>query len=155
MLSDPGGGIAPWNVQRFTLGKRESGFVVSGGGTHQSSPLVFYHFHGIRFLDNGLVDLGAYDLRFKYVRELYQIYLRNIAALGLRLSSQFGFHQPVESYSRQKRIWKPFYTLVRRLFGVYNVYSLPNFIQHGPTHQSQNIYRPSRQPDRDRKSHSL
>jgi hypothetical protein len=52
VLRHPGGGLAPWNIDRHTL-RREDGRVLVDG-----EPLVFFHFHRVRMR----VD-GGYDWR--------------------------------------------------------------------------------------------
>ena len=79
MLQHKGAGLAPWNVENYSL-NLESGQVLV-----DSQPLVFFHFHGFKQIGRLLCDplLASYgvhaDALLKryiytpYVRELYQI----------------------------------------------------------------------------------
>lgn len=83
VLKHPGGGVAPWNVQQYSIQKKNSQFFISDRKSGMDLPLVFYHFHGLKFysdqtveccgslyeLDSGVKDL----LYFPYIRELLQI----------------------------------------------------------------------------------
>jgi SAM-dependent methyltransferase len=44
VLEHPGGGLAPWNVGRYELGRRNGDVFVDG------RPLIFYHYHSLRLL---------------------------------------------------------------------------------------------------------
>jgi hypothetical protein len=59
VLKNPGGGVAPWNVQQYDL-------------TQKKCELVFYHFHNVKFLQDNKVDLGYYRLRKKDLAILYK-----------------------------------------------------------------------------------
>jgi hypothetical protein len=53
VLRHPGGGLAPWNLDRHTL-SRENGRVLVDG-----EPLVFFHFHRVRMRRDGGYDWRA------------------------------------------------------------------------------------------------
>ncbi len=79
-LQHLGGGIAPWNVQQYEF--EGSGLRVQGKvkGSGKMFDAVFYHFHALKFYDEGIVSLsdegyeisdGVIDLFYKpYVKEL-------------------------------------------------------------------------------------
>ena len=50
VLENLGGGVAPWNIQQYKF--EEKPF-----------ELVFYHFHGFKFLENNRVELNHYKFR--------------------------------------------------------------------------------------------
>ncbi len=45
VLAHPGGGVAPWNVDQFTVGEEGGRVYVAPG-----QPLLFYHFHSLKML---------------------------------------------------------------------------------------------------------
>ena len=53
VLRHPGGGLAPWNIDRHAL-RRENGQVLVDG-----EPLVFFHFHRVRMRLDGRYDWRA------------------------------------------------------------------------------------------------
>jgi hypothetical protein len=83
VLKHPGGGVAPWNVQQFEFSRSNDRIYLMRKGDDTSYPVVFFHFHGLKFYTNGFVSFcGAiYELTntvnevfyIPYVKELLQI----------------------------------------------------------------------------------
>lgn len=64
VLEHPGGGLAPWNVERYELARRNGSVLVD------DRELVFYHYHSLR-LYRGVTKLAAAGLlsdAFRYTR---------------------------------------------------------------------------------------
>jgi SAM-dependent methyltransferase len=64
VLEHPGGGLAPWNVERYDLARRNGSVLVD------DRELVFYHYHSLR-LYRGITKLRATGLlsdAFRYTR---------------------------------------------------------------------------------------
>ncbi|HEY5772579.1 MAG TPA: hypothetical protein VIS75_08120 [Chitinophagaceae bacterium] len=83
ILEHPGGGVAPWNVQQFEFTRNEDKIFLKRKGEQMNYPVVFFHFHGLKFYTNRFVSFcGAiYELNravneifyFPYVKILLQI----------------------------------------------------------------------------------
>jgi len=58
ILNHPEWTLAPWNADRFPYGNG-----------------IFFHFHGLRLIDNGYVNLGDYPLPKVLIRNLYIPYI--------------------------------------------------------------------------------
>lgn len=71
VLQHLGGGVAPWNVQQYRID--EGPFV-------NDIPVVFYHFHALRWLAEHTFDLSTYFLSDKAVQYLYMPYLDALQA---------------------------------------------------------------------------
>lgn len=74
VLLNPGAGIAPWNHEQYRLSRNP------GDGTVlvDDSPLIFYHFSALKFVNPDLifpVEPGNYDLPSMVLRECYLPYL--------------------------------------------------------------------------------
>jgi hypothetical protein len=54
VLRHPGGGLAPWNLDRHTLSRADGQVLVDG------EPLVFFHFHRVRMRVDGGYDWRAH-----------------------------------------------------------------------------------------------
>ncbi|MCX6897029.1 MAG: glycosyl transferase [Verrucomicrobia bacterium] len=68
-LHHPGGGLAPWNIQQYTFENIFEGKELKA--TAGFLP-VFYHFHGIRFYDNGKIIYAPNTYRIsKQVRRIF------------------------------------------------------------------------------------
>ena len=83
VLRHYGGGVAPWNVQQYDIVCEGEAPICRSKESGEEFPLVFYHFHPVRFYTNGLVDLGGYPISNsakKYLYKPYVEYLENIAS---------------------------------------------------------------------------
>jgi hypothetical protein len=76
VLRNPGGGIAPWNVQQYRfeilLNKIHGEEIVSG----KKFNAVFYHFHGLKFHPGNYVQLtGSYEINDNIIDLFYKKYV--------------------------------------------------------------------------------
>jgi len=113
-LQHLGGGVAPWNIQQYRL--EEKPF-----------ELVFYHFHGFKFLEKKKVDLNTYKIRKQDLKLIYQPYLKHISAIINKISL-LDDHYDYNGTSKMKRDWKtPLRIIYRKMKGNYNIYKI-NYI---------------------------
>lgn len=69
-LRNIGGGVAPWNVQQYT---------VTPGPNVNGVPVVFYHFHQLKWLTNGRFELApGYKLNEAIVADIYSPYIEEL-----------------------------------------------------------------------------
>ena len=115
VLKHLGGGVAPWNVQQYKLEEK-------------SFELIFYHFHGFKFLSNDKVDLGGYTLTKEDIKILYKpylIHLKKIKEKILLLNDSYDYHGTATS---KKFNWKdPIKYFKRLLNRGYNIHQI-NYI---------------------------
>jgi len=71
-----GGGVAPWNIQQYELKKTNYKFFVKEKRTDRIYPVIFFHFHDLKFLDSENVYLGPYILSKYVIEELYIPYIK-------------------------------------------------------------------------------
>lgn len=71
VLTHLGGGVAPWNVQQYTIGP---------GPTVNGVPVVFYHFHNLKFKDDGWY-IENYSVPKEAKEHLYIPYLADLYKL--------------------------------------------------------------------------
>ncbi len=123
VLRHLGGGVAPWNVQQYKLDPAGDGYQVTdtAGSTY---PLVFFHFHWVRFLAGNQVDLGCYDLSNASVDSIYNKYLGSLLAINRELKQQFGFVVEPARETPVKRIKTFILDLKRKVQGTYFVVDL-------------------------------
>jgi hypothetical protein len=73
IIQGKGAGIAPWNISKYRL-KKNNNVVYC-----DENPLIFFHFHGLRFLSNKLVihGLKSYDvISSKFIKNhVYKEYI--------------------------------------------------------------------------------
>jgi len=77
VLKHLGGGMAPWNVQQCKLISRDKDDIKMLNRKDSSSfNVVFYHYHYVRFYENGIVDLGWFKLEKDIINNFYVLYIR-------------------------------------------------------------------------------
>ena len=69
VLKHLGGGVAPWNIQQYK---------VTQGPCVDDIPVVFFHFHGLRWLRFHEFDLSTYQLSDEAINLLYFPYLSSL-----------------------------------------------------------------------------
>lgn len=93
VMESLGGGVAPWNVQQYEIGD---------GPSVNGKPVVFYHFHALKWLGIHRFDLSTYKLSKNIIRYLYEPYI--IALQGsldvVRTHYQVDFYRGFSSKSR-------------------------------------------------------
>lgn len=86
VVQHEGGGLAPWNIQQYEVilkdDKRFCESLVSGA----QFPVVFYHFHTVRFFANGLVDIGDYRINNEVKKHIYRPYVAHLEQIAKRLA---------------------------------------------------------------------
>lgn len=128
VLQHRGGGLAPWNIQQYSLKPSDSGFTITETASGREFDLIFYHFHYVRYYSNGLVDLGRRTLSKPVLDHLYKPYMRELDRLKSfvrKMDSSFDPHGAGE----WTVTWKsPLLFLWRTMNGTYHVYSLKEFL---------------------------
>jgi len=117
VLKHLGGGVAPWNVQQYKLEEK-------------SFELIFYHFHGFKFLLNDKVDFGSYLLTKENIKILYKpylIHLKKIEENILLSNDRYDYHGIVIS---KKFNWKDSIKYLWRLFNrSHNIYHINHILK--------------------------
>jgi hypothetical protein len=112
VLEHLGGGVAPWNIQNYEAGP---------GPTVDGIPVIFYHFHALKWLAKGYFDLAeGYKLSAETREYIYQPYLAALKqALEQVRKVEPGFNlgkiDPKPTWMSPVRKWK------RILHGNYHV----------------------------------
>lgn len=116
VLKHLGGGIAPWNVQQYNI--KKMGF-----------DLVFYHFHGYKFLENNKLDFGSYRLEKDVLSLVYKPYSCHLHSIEQRLLGCFEDYNSSLLYTKIKWSWKSLFSNFRRLRkGTYNIFEKNKFV---------------------------
>ena len=77
VLKNIGGGVAPWNVQRYGIFRKNGKVFVRYGSS--LSPLIFYHFHQLKIYKNAAPFYGEYYLNNATKQYIYRPYLKLLA----------------------------------------------------------------------------
>ena len=114
VLQHLGGGVAPWNVQQYDL-------------SDLRFEVVFYHFHGLKFIQDQMVNLGKYKYTPAVLSRIYEPYISHIE----RINAQLVFISPVFSHNLSvvnEDIISPLRKFTRTLKGHYHVYKKSKFL---------------------------
>jgi hypothetical protein len=127
VLEHLGGGVAPWNVQQytFTAGKCTiDGIEIKTG---KKFPLIFYHFHYVRYYERQNIDLGDYVLSEQLQRTVYYPYVRHIDAIVRRLELIYPDTDWYGSRIHENRLTRFMVKVKRLIKRQYNVFSLVDY----------------------------
>ncbi|MFC1497547.1 glycosyl transferase [Verrucomicrobiota bacterium] len=115
VLRNPGGGVAPWNVQQYDFKKA-------------SFEIIFFHFHQIKLYENRLIDFGNYKLAEYVINFFYRPYISHLERM---LEYVRDIEKPYDAcYIKYETDWiRPLRNLRRKLKGVYNVYNRNEFVK--------------------------
>lgn len=116
ILQNPGGGVAPWNVQQYDIrNKKFKG---------NDFELIFYHFHNLKFLENGKIDLGTYKLNSDVIEMIYFPYIRHLDSI-LKTLKNLGENYDYNGTVKIKKNWKTLFRYIKRhLKGTYYIYDI-------------------------------
>ena len=85
-----GAGVAPWNINQYEINNYDNNLTGTQKKTKTQFEIIFYHFHYVKFLSNGNIDLGWNRLPKKAINEIYVPYMRILMNIEKRLLSSFG-----------------------------------------------------------------
>jgi len=129
-LQNSGGGVGPWNVQRYSIFTKNNRLMSKEIQTSKEFEIIFYHFHGLKFYTNKKINLhpsfklseDVKNLIYKpYIKELESI-KQNIQKIDITLDPGGSIKEPIS--------WKTPFIIIKRKFITknYNIYSLYSFL---------------------------
>lgn len=116
VLQHIGGGVAPWNIQQYKC---------NIGPKIDNEKVVFYHFHGLKWLKLDKFDLGPYRINNMDIEYIYYPYIEELKSsfnmVRNMYSSTFnkGFEEKKTGFLNKLRVIKSI--IVRKRRDVYNV----------------------------------
>lgn len=83
VLKNLGGGVAPWNLQQFDFHKQAATVLLTLRPSGQSFPLVFFHFHGLKFYTNDAVSCSGtlYEIEDNVKELIYLPYIQRLLVI--------------------------------------------------------------------------
>lgn len=130
-LPNEGAGLAPWNIQQYRVLDREGTLFVKSILTAVESPVVFYHFHAVKFLPENKLDLSAYRLSPEVIELFYKSYFTQVNKWNRELFEHFQIRYPVQEYRSKKRLPVTIHKILRKVLRVYNVFDNKELVQDG------------------------
>lgn len=133
VLSHLGGGVAPWNVQQYDIQPQyKHKIALSERVSNNNFALVFYHFHGLKFI-NHKIDFGTYKLSKQVIKNIYYPYAKNL----LKIEQELNNHKDVSPRlkeinlhcrsSRKFSLIECIRDLKKILTGTYNIFPAMTF----------------------------
>ncbi len=133
VLENLGGGLAPWNIQRYDVNLSDENIRCVEKLTGKHFDPVFYHFHNIIFYNNNRIEIGNFELSNAVIKTFYEPYLNQLERMKELITTMEPSFDPHGSRG-QAWDWKtPFRIAKRKIAGRYNVYRINKFIEdhHG------------------------
>jgi len=122
-----GGGLAAWNVQQYVFFKSSEKMFGKEIKTGKEFEVIFYHFHYLRLLKNGFVELGRRTLDDNVKDLFYKPYFRELIKIGKEINQIDNSFDPNGS-SDYIFNWKtPLLYAWRKIRSTYNIYKLDEF----------------------------
>lgn len=122
VLRNEGGGLAPWNISQYMLGKQDEKLLVINKYTGKKSVVVFYHFQGLETYSGGLVNISVYRWSGKgndetLLRKIYTEYYIELEKIQKNLVDMYNlkFDKQSEKIKKEKVQNKRDSSLKRRM----------------------------------------
>ncbi len=108
VLQHLGGGVAPWNVQQYEFYNSDKKIYLESKSNNIRYPLVFFHFHGLKFYTNGFVSLcGAiYEVNNKVKEIFYVPYIKKLLQIESDLKRQLILFNVNGAKTESPAIWQ-------------------------------------------------
>lgn len=128
VLQHLGGGMAAWNIQQYDMVVKNDRLYGKDKSNNTEFPVIFYHYHYLRFLEHELIELGRRLLSETVIRLVYTPYIQELEQAKKNITI---FDSSFDPHGTGKKAvqWKtPILFLYRKLFGIYNIYPLHKFL---------------------------
>jgi hypothetical protein len=122
-----GAGIAPWNLKRYTFQEIDGRIKGTEVKTSNQFDIIFFHYHFVRFLDNGYVDVGWNRISEKSLKLFYIPYIKRINEIENNLEQRFKDYKTILAVLNPKSI-KDFLKYYFKRFTGYNLLLLRKLI---------------------------
>jgi hypothetical protein len=118
-----GAGVGPWNMQQYQFHYQANQLIGTELATKRDFELIFFHFHSLKLLPSGKVDLGSYEVPETVLEYIYKPYIALLRKLNQQLSADW---QLTAMEAKKKSFqWKACLKFIKRkLCGEYFVINL-------------------------------
>ena len=105
VLDGPGVGLAPWNCKNYSiLPEAEGRWTVRDSSDNTEAPLIFYHFHEMRFFTKNRIKrvAGGYDINENVLKNIYQPYIKELLEIAKEITREYPHANPLAINAPQK-----------------------------------------------------
>jgi hypothetical protein len=95
-LQHLGGGVAPWNVQQYSFRIVDSKIIGNELFSGHDFPVVFYHFHGVKFFEDDIVTFAPDDylISDNVKIHFYYPYIRSLNQMKVKVNATDSSFNP-------------------------------------------------------------
>ena len=134
-LQHLGGGVAPWNLEQYSLQGELGRNIMMATAAGEAFPLVFYHFQNIRYMPGRRVNIKSQTRNRKLKYRIYVPYLQEIEEIRNMLITRYGMSYESQGIVRSSNpvmgfLQKNFAALkIRHLSDVMNLDKLEQYLK--------------------------
>lgn len=117
VMQHHGGGLAPWNIQQYLFTCEGNELFTSYLKTGQSYPVIFFHFHGLKFYTNRMASCSGtlYEIDRNVKERVYLPYLKKLLQIESRLKEEGVPFNPTGARQPASGKWRVLAGFVKEL----------------------------------------
>ena len=116
ILQNEGGGIAPWNAKQYDFIFEKDRIVGRNRRNRKWFEVVFFHFHFVHIMPDGITDLGWNSLSKKVKNGFYRPYIDEIERKEIYLERTFSEYKRTEIISGHSGIRETIKQIIKSVF---------------------------------------
>ncbi len=128
VLQHPGGGLAAWNIQQYHVKQADGRLECLEIKTGKRFLPVFYHFHYLRYFNNGAIELGRRELSDPVLSLLYKPYILQLEKTKHYLQAIDHSFDPNGAGRSPHGLKHLLISRLRKIKKVYHIYRLEDFL---------------------------
>ena len=78
-----GAGLAPWNLLNYAIEQNHDHITVNG------EPLIFYHFHDLKYLSDNTWYIGGYEVGSDIIKNIYKPYISALVEIDRGIKAEY------------------------------------------------------------------
>lgn len=123
ILENEGGGMAPWNIQKYRFKKLEKTIQATKRRGNMKFDVVFYHFQYVKFKRNNTFDIGWYLINSQVKEIFYSPYIMRLQEIEKRISKiETGYATGFTDF-QANNLWGRVKTFLKKDLG-YNIINM-------------------------------
>jgi hypothetical protein len=124
-----GGGLAPWNIQQYDVFEKNNSLFCVEKSSGAEFKVVFFHFHALKFFDNGTLKLNNdHDTAFAARKLIYKPYIIHLLDICRRIKLRWpdiDINATIKERKKFSRLAERIKNMIRRKkyesVGVYDI----------------------------------
>ncbi|MHC1737517.1 MAG: glycosyl transferase [Ignavibacteriaceae bacterium] len=130
VLENRGGGLAAWNVQQYLFTENNGKITTDYPAGDKVFTPVFYHFHYLRFLSDGRIELGRRYLSESVLEIFYIPYIRRLLYFTSKIEIIDSTFDPNGTKETERNLKSLILFIYRKLRKTYNVFNINQLLRN-------------------------